>query len=66
MSKTRNECFIHDEKTSSLYSPNGAFLKKVFCPKALHWNQLIVEDEQDRWPARIASGKSANNCSAMA
>jgi len=49
MSKTRNERFIYDEKTSSLYSPDGTFLKKVFCPKALHWNQLIVEDEQDRW-----------------
>lgn len=49
MSKTKNERFIYDEKTSSLYAPDGTFLKKVFCPKALHWNQLIVEDERDRW-----------------
>jgi hypothetical protein len=40
--------FVYDEKTSSLFSPNGEFLKKVFCPKAIHWNQLIVDDSQDR------------------
>ena len=44
-----NSKFIYDEKTSSLYSPNGTFLKTVSCPKAKHWNQLIVEDGEDRW-----------------
>jgi hypothetical protein len=41
--------FIYDEKTSSLYAPDGTFLKKVFCPKAKQWNQLIVVDGEDRW-----------------
>lgn len=49
MSKTKNERFIYDEKISSLYSPDGTFLRKVFCPKALQWNQLLIEDGQDRW-----------------
>lgn len=41
--------FIFDEKTSSLYGPDGTFLKKVFCPKAKHWNQLIIDEVDDRW-----------------
>lgn len=44
-----NNRFIYDEKTSSLYAPDGTFLKKVFCPKAKQWNQLIVQDGEDRW-----------------
>ena len=44
-----NTKFIYDEKSSSLFSPDGTFLKKIFCPKALNWNQLIVEDQEDRW-----------------
>lgn len=44
-----NKRFIYDEKTSSLFSPDGVFLKKVFCPKALNWNQLIVDDGESRW-----------------
>ena len=44
-----NSRFIYDEKTSSLYAPDGTFLKTVSCPKAKHWNQLIVEDGEDRW-----------------
>lgn len=44
-----NTRFIYDEKTSSLYAPDGTFLKKVFCPKAKQWNQLIVEDGEARW-----------------
>lgn len=44
-----NDRFIYDEKTSTLYAPDGRFLKKVFCPKALHWNQLRVQDGADRW-----------------
>jgi len=44
-----NKPFIYNEKTSALYGPDGTFLKKVFCPKALSWNQLVVEDAADRW-----------------
>ena len=44
-----NNRFIYDEKTSSLYSPEGEFLKVVSCPKAKHWNQLIVEEGEKRW-----------------
>lgn len=44
-----NKKFIYDEKSSNLYSPDGTFLKKVFCPKAIRWNQLIVEEAEDRW-----------------
>lgn len=40
--------FVYDEKTSSLYSPDGEFIKDVFCPKALNWNQLIASDLLDR------------------
>lgn len=44
-----NNRFIYDEKTSSLYSPEGEFLKVVSCPKAKNWNQLIVEEGEKRW-----------------
>lgn len=44
-----NNRFIYDEKTSSLYAPDGKFLKIVSCPKAKHWNQLIVEEGEKRW-----------------
>ncbi len=44
-----NDRFIYDKKTSNLYAPDGSFLKKVSCPKASRWNQLIVEEEADRW-----------------
>lgn len=40
--------FIYDEKTSSLYSPEGELIKKIFCPKAVKWNQLFHDDVQDR------------------
>lgn len=40
--------FVYDEKTSCLYSPEGDFIKEVFCPKAMHWNQLIANDPGDR------------------
>ena len=40
--------FVYDEKTSCLYSPDGEFIKKVLCPKALHWNQLIANTPDDR------------------
>lgn len=53
--------FIYDEKTSSLYAPDGTFLKKVFCPKAKHWNQLIVEDGEDRWRGCSECGERVIN-----
>jgi hypothetical protein len=40
--------YIYDVKSSSLYDSNGLFLKKVFCPKAQQWNQLIADDPLDR------------------
>ncbi len=44
-----NDKFVYDEKTSMLYAPNGQPLKQVQCPKAMHWNQLRVEDGAERW-----------------
>lgn len=44
-----NTRFIYDEKTSSLYSPEGEFLKVVSCSKAKHWNQLIADEGENRW-----------------
>lgn len=44
-----NKRFIYDEKTSSLYAPDGTLLKQVFCPKAKRWNQLQVEEGEERW-----------------
>jgi hypothetical protein len=41
--------FIYDEESSGLYAPDGTFLKRVYCPKSLNWNQLIVEDDEERW-----------------
>ena len=40
--------YIYDVKSSSLYDSNGLFLKRVFCPKAKQWNQLIADDPADR------------------
>lgn len=40
--------FIYDEKTSRLYAPEGTYLKTLSCPKAIDWNQLIMEDPLDR------------------
>lgn len=44
-----NNRFIYDEKTSSLYAPYGVFLKKLHCPKAMNWNQLQIEGDEQRW-----------------
>ena len=41
--------FIYDEKTSVLYAPDGRRLKQVHCPKAMHWNQLTIEQGEYRW-----------------
>lgn len=40
--------FVYDEKSSSLYGPDGQFIKKVFCPKAVSWNQLLADQAEDR------------------
>ena len=40
--------FVYDEKSSSLYGPDGQFIKKVFCPKAVSWNQLLADEPEDR------------------
>ena len=44
-----NQRFVYDEKTSILYAPDGTFLKKLFCPKAKQWNQLLIELNETRW-----------------
>ncbi len=44
-----NSRYIYDEKTSSLYAPDGTFLKEVYCPKAMQWNQLITVAGEARW-----------------
>lgn len=40
--------FTYLEENSSLYGPDGCFLKQVYCPKALHWNQLLADDSLGR------------------
>jgi len=40
--------FVFDERTTSLYGPDGQFIKKIFCPKAVGWNQLLADDPLDR------------------
>jgi len=45
----KNTKFVYDEKTSSLFAPDGSFLKKLFCPKAKNWNQLLVDQGENRW-----------------
>lgn len=44
-----NKKFIYDVKTSKLFAPDGTYLKELHCPKAKHWNQLLVVDGEDRW-----------------
>lgn len=44
-----NNRFVYDEKTSNLYAPDGSFVKRLFCPKAKKWNQLIVDPGEERW-----------------
>jgi len=40
--------FIYDEKSSRLFAPDGRYLKRVHCPKAAQWNQLVADDPADR------------------
>ncbi len=44
-----NDKFIYEEKTSTLYAPDGRRLRQISCPKAMHWDQLKVEDGHERW-----------------
>lgn len=46
--KPMTQKYIYDVKSSALYDADGLFLKKVFCPKAKHWNQLIADDPRER------------------
>ena len=57
--------FVYDEKTSFLYSPDGEFIKEVFCPKALQWNQLIAKDPLDRSRGCEQCGDDVINLDAM-
>jgi hypothetical protein len=43
-----NKKFIYEEKSSRLYAPDGTYLKTLSCPKAIDWNQLIIDDPLDR------------------
>ena len=45
----KNLKLIYEEKTSSLYAPDGTFLKRLFCPKAKRWNQLVIAIDEARW-----------------
>ncbi len=40
--------YVYVEADSSLYWPDGSYLKKIYCPKAVTWNQLIADDPEDR------------------
>lgn len=53
--------FIYDVKTSRLYAPDGTFLKEMYCPKAKHWNQLLVVDSEDRWRGCQECGEKVFN-----
>lgn len=46
--KPMTQKYIYNVESSALFDANGLFLKKVFCPKAKHWNQLIADDPLER------------------
>ena len=46
--KPMTQKYIYNVESSALFDANGFFLKKVFCPKAKHWNQLIADDPLER------------------
>lgn len=56
-----NDRFVYDEKTSRLFAPAGRLLKRVFCPKAMDWNQLTADDPADRSRGRRACGQRVLN-----
>lgn len=43
-----NERFIYDEISGRLYAPSGRLIKTIDCPKAKHWNQLLIDDGDGR------------------
>jgi len=43
-----NERFTYDEHSSLLISADGRPLKRVQCPRARHWNQLLVDAPGER------------------
>lgn len=43
-----NKPYTYVEADSSLYGPDGSFLKQLYCPKAVSWNQLLADDRKDR------------------
>lgn len=45
---TNSQPYTYVESDSALYGPDGTFLKEVYCPKAVDWNQLIADDPRDR------------------
>jgi len=45
----KNRQFIYEEESSRLYAPDGTFLKRLFCPKAKQWNQLVIGAGETRW-----------------
>lgn len=60
-----SKSFVYDEKTSCLYSPDGEFIKKVFCPKALQWNKLITNTPDNRSRGCQQCGGDVINLDAM-
>jgi len=40
--------YTYVEADSSLYGPDGTFLKQAYCPKAAGWNQVIVNNPEER------------------
>jgi hypothetical protein len=57
--------FIYEEKTSRLYAPDGTYLKTLSCPKAIDWNQLIMDDPLDRSRGCDQCGERVLNLDAM-
>ena len=60
-----NDKFVYDEKTSVLYAPDGHALKRVDCPKAMHWNQLTVQDGEERWRGCVECNERVVNLDVM-
>jgi hypothetical protein len=40
--------FIYHLSTSTLYAPDGKFLKTVLCPRAKQWDQLLRDDPTEK------------------
>lgn len=48
--------FIYNIENSDLYGPDGSFIKKVFCPKAVDFNQLIVNEGDKEFRSCLSCG----------